>query len=49
VMARQDHLAASAKFDVPYIEWGMKDPSTFILKVSKLVEVECTAEFSLHD
>jgi len=49
VMARQDHLAANAKFEVPYIAWGMKDPSTFILKVSKLVEVECIAEFSLHD
>ena len=49
VRARQNHLAANAKFDVPYIEWGMKDPSTFILKVSKLVEVECTAEFTVLD
>lgn len=30
---------ATAKFQVPYIEWGMKNPSNFLLKVNKVVNV----------
>ena len=30
---------ATAKFDVPYIEWGMKNPSNFLLKVEKVVHI----------
>ena len=32
-----DAVKASASFVVPYQEWGMKDPSTFFLKVEKTV------------
>jgi polyisoprenoid-binding protein YceI len=30
----------TAKFDVPYIQWGIKDPSNWILKVKPVVNVE---------
>jgi len=30
----------TASFDVPYISWGIKDPSNFFLKVKKVVSVE---------
>ena len=29
-----------AKFDVPYVEWGIKNPSNFLLKASKVVSIE---------
>jgi polyisoprenoid-binding protein YceI len=35
-----DHWKAAAKFDVPYIQWGIKDPSNWLLKVKPVVNVE---------
>ena len=35
-----DHWKGAAKFDVPYIQWGIKDPSNFLLKVQPVVHVE---------
>ena len=43
VTAKERELTAGIKFDVPYVAWGMKDPSTFILKVSKSVEIDVQA------
>jgi polyisoprenoid-binding protein YceI len=35
-----DHWTANAKFAVPFIDWGLKNPSSFLLKVNHAVEIE---------
>ena len=35
-----DHWTGSAKFGIPFIEWGLKNPSTWLLKVEHSVNVE---------
>ena len=36
-------ITATGKFDVPYVEWGMKNPSNFLIKVNEHVEIDLTA------
>jgi polyisoprenoid-binding protein YceI len=38
-----DRWAAAAHFAIPYVQWGMKNPSTFILRVSQTVEIDVHA------
>jgi polyisoprenoid-binding protein YceI len=38
-----DAVSASTSFVVPYQEWGMKDPSTFFLKVEKTVSISISS------
>lgn len=35
-------LTAKTRFVVPYVKWGLKDPSVFILKVAKEVDIDLT-------
>jgi polyisoprenoid-binding protein YceI len=36
-------ISATTKFSIPYIQWGLKNPSTFILRVSDKVEIDIHA------
>ena len=38
-----DSFTVSVHFLVPYVQWGMRDPSTFILTVSKQVQLHFEA------
>ena len=35
-----DHWTSTSKFEVPYVQWGIKDPSNLFLKVKPVVHVE---------
>ncbi|HTB94206.1 MAG TPA: YceI family protein [Candidatus Sulfotelmatobacter sp.] len=44
-----NHWKGTAKFDVPYIQWGIRDPSNFMLKVKPVVNVEMELSGSTKD
>jgi polyisoprenoid-binding protein YceI len=37
------HWTATSHFSVPYVKWGMKNPSTFILRVNQSVDIDMQA------
>jgi polyisoprenoid-binding protein YceI len=47
VQMQGSSVTARAKFAVPYVSWGMKDPSTFVLQVDKSVNVDVALEGNL--
>lgn len=38
-----DRVTATARLEIPYVEWGVDDPSFFVLRVAKVVTVEIHA------
>jgi polyisoprenoid-binding protein YceI len=45
-MSGSDILATSS-FSIPYVAWGLKNPSTFMLRVNDHVDIQLTAAGSL--
>lgn len=45
---RDGRAVVEASFRVPYVAWGLPDPSTFLLRVEPVVHVEVTAEAALR-
>jgi polyisoprenoid-binding protein YceI len=39
IVVKNTTVDAHTKFDVPYVDWGMKNPSTLFLKVDKSVQI----------
>jgi polyisoprenoid-binding protein YceI len=43
-----DRTTASITFDIPFVAWGMKDPSNFLFKVKKTVAVQIETSGTLQ-
>lgn len=43
VQVSRDQASADARFIVPYVQWGLKNPSTFVLRVSDKVTIDVHA------
>ena len=44
VQADGSHFIATGSFLIPYVKWGMKNPSNFLLRVDDKVEIDVRAE-----
>jgi polyisoprenoid-binding protein YceI len=47
VQISAETVTATTRFTVPYVAWGMKNPSKFLLRVGKQVDIEVTAKGSI--
>jgi len=43
-----EQVTATTHFVIPYVKWGMKNPSNFILRVSDKVQIEIRASGRAH-
>ena len=43
-----DHWTGTAKITIPFIDWGLKNPSTFLLKVDHSVELQLEMKGTLQ-
>ena len=41
--AQPSQMSISSTFKIPYVKWGLKNPSTFILRVNPNVEIDIKA------
>lgn len=48
VTVQDNQVDATGTFQVPYVDWGMEDPSRFLLRVDKHVDVRVAAVGSLE-
>ena len=39
VQVTEGRVSAGVHFEIPYVAWGLKDPSTFVLRVDKKVDI----------
>lgn len=44
-----DRVRATGKTTIPYLDWGLDDPSFFVLRVAKQVELQVTANGRLPE
>lgn len=49
VEVQNGQLKGDARFEIPYVAWGLKDPSIMILRVGKKVDVTVHAVGSLEE
>jgi polyisoprenoid-binding protein YceI len=49
VLVEGDQIRATGHLTIPYLEWGLKDPSFFLLRVAKEVEVDIHAAGRLQE
>ena len=48
VQVSDSQLHATGSFAIPYVQWGLKDPSTFVLRVNKEVKIDLSLTGTLH-
>jgi polyisoprenoid-binding protein YceI len=41
-------ITATTQFSVPYVAWGMKNPSKFLVRVGKQVQIDVTAKGTIQ-